>query len=96
MATSDLAVVPNKAEVAAAGDPVAMNELGLLFQNGEGVPQDYGVAHSWYTKSAALGNEDARWNLGRLYQNGWGVTRDDDVARAWFARAKACSAPSRR
>ena len=31
----------------------AMNGIGLLYENGQGVPQDYAKAREWYEKAAA-------------------------------------------
>jgi uncharacterized protein len=33
-----------------------MNSLGLLFKNGQGVPQDYTKAREWYEKAVAKDN----------------------------------------
>ena len=41
----------------------AMNQLGLLYQNGFGVPQDYVKAREWYEKAAANGFELAKAHL---------------------------------
>ena len=35
------------------GDPQAQYELGLRYEKGEGVPQDYALAHMWFNLSAA-------------------------------------------
>jgi TPR repeat protein len=43
-----------------------MNNLGWMYQNGEGVAKDVDQAVSWYRKAAALGNESAKKNLQRL------------------------------
>ena len=34
-------------------------ELGLMYSQGQGVPQDYVLAHMWLNLAAARGNEDA-------------------------------------
>ena len=44
---------------AAAGNAGAMNSLGYLYHQGQGVPQDYFKARKWYEKAAAAGNADA-------------------------------------
>ena len=43
-------------KAAAAGDAVAMSQLGLLYDNGQGVAQDYAKAREWYEKAAAKGD----------------------------------------
>jgi len=34
------------------GDALAQNNLGVMYENGQGVPQDYKEAVKWYTKAA--------------------------------------------
>jgi uncharacterized protein len=34
------------------GDPDAENELGEMYKNGEGVPQNYVMAANWYRRAA--------------------------------------------
>jgi energy-coupling factor transporter ATP-binding protein EcfA2 len=69
------------------GDANAMNNLGTHYQQGLGVPQDYGKARGWYEKAADKGNAVAMNNLGWLYHNGWGVPQDYGKARGWYERA---------
>jgi TPR repeat protein len=54
----------------------AQFNLGLLYENGQGVPQDYLQARQWYAKAAALGCADAQSRLGRLYKFRHGVPQD--------------------
>ena len=51
--------------VAKDNNSVAMNNLGWLYHNGWGVPQDYGKAREWYEKAAAKGDAVAKTFLGR-------------------------------
>ena len=46
------------------GDAAAQFNLGLMYAQGRGVAQDYGVAASWYRKAADQGNADAQGVLG--------------------------------
>ena len=48
--------------LAGQGDAAAQNTLGVAYVKGEGVPQDYVLAHMWFNLAAAQGNEDARQN----------------------------------
>lgn len=50
-----------------SGDSEAQYELGLLYENGTGVPKDLANALHWYQKSAAQGNAKAQFNLGWIY-----------------------------
>jgi hypothetical protein len=40
--------------------------LGLLYENGKGVAQDYAQARQWFQKAADAGNAGARQALARL------------------------------
>jgi TPR repeat protein len=73
----------------AAGDAHAMNNLGELYRDGEGVPKDYQKATQWYEKAAAAGCAKAMTNLGRMYEWGQGVPEDDNKAREWYEKASA-------
>ena len=67
------------------GDPRGQNNLGLMYANGQGVPQDYATAVSWYRKAAEQGDDRAQHNLGFMYANGQGVTQDYAAAVSWYA-----------
>jgi TPR repeat protein len=45
---------------AALGDDAAMNGLGAIYNDGDGVPRNARVARQWFGKAAALGNPEAR------------------------------------
>jgi len=51
--------------LADAGNAKAQNYLGLLYDNGYGVPRDDARAVAWYRKAAEQGNAAAQYNLGR-------------------------------
>jgi TonB family protein len=74
-------------KAAAAGDAVAMSNLGNLYYYGHGVPQDYRKAREWYEKAAANGNAAAMRNLGDLYHNGQGVPQEYRRAKEWSEKA---------
>ena len=58
--------------------------MGLIYDNGWGVPQDYKVAISWYRKAAEQGETAAQYNLGLMYANGLGVLQDNVLAHMWW------------
>src|SRR5437773_1951976 len=74
---------------AAQGNAWAQHNLGVLYDNGRGVLQDYVKARGWYEKAAAQGNAWAQHNLGVLYDNGRGVLQDYVKARGWYEKAAA-------
>ncbi len=71
------------------GDARAQFLLGLMYANGQGVPQDPGEAAKWYRLAADQGEADAQNQLAWLYATGDGVTRDDVAAHMWFNLAAA-------
>ena len=60
-------------QLADKGNARAQHLLGLMYDNGEGVVQDYRQAVAWYSKASAQGNADAQYNLGMMYGNGTGA-----------------------
>ena len=61
--------------------------LGVMYDNGQGVPQDYATAVKWYRKSAKQGYAKAQNNLGVMYDNGQGVPQDYAKAVQWYRKA---------
>ena len=69
------------------GGPNAANALGVMYANGQGVPQDYAAAMKWYRKAADQGLGAAQANLGLMYDLGQGVPQDYAAAAKWYLRA---------
>jgi len=67
-------------QLAAQGNLNAMNDLGMMYMNGQGVKQDYAAAGDWFKKAAEKGHTHAITNLGTLYEMGQGVTQSYDQA----------------
>lgn len=74
-------------KAAEAGDRAAQNNLGELYETGQGVAQDAVQAYRWYARAARAGFAPAQLNLARLYAAGSGVARDYASARLWAERA---------
>jgi hypothetical protein len=53
--------------LAEKGDVDAQTNLGLMYQNGWGVPQDDKEAVRWYTLAAEQEHAKAQYNLGVMY-----------------------------
>ena len=62
----------------------AQSSLGLSYNLGRGVPQDFKEAVKWFRLVAEQGLADAQKNLGWMYANGQGVIRNDVHAHMWF------------
>lgn len=58
------------------GDAVSQFNLGLMYDSGQGVTQDYQEAVRWYRLAAAQGVANAQFNLAVMYANGYGVAQD--------------------
>ena len=58
------------------GDANAQYNLGLTYEKGWGVQQNYMEALRWYRRAANQGNATAQDNLGSMYANGQGVSQD--------------------
>ena len=66
--------------LAEEGNAAAQNNLGLMYDNGWGVPQDYKESVYWYRLAVEQGYATAQYNLGLLYEKGKGVPQDDKEA----------------
>jgi TPR repeat protein len=71
------------------GNARGQYNLGLMYYNGEGVPQDYKKAVKWYRKSAEQGHAMAQSNLGLMYMSGTRLPQDYITGYAWISVAKA-------
>ena len=73
--------------LAEQGDSAAQRNLGLMYDNGQGVPQNDKTAVKWYRLSAEQGNANAQSNLGVMYAKGKGVPQNDKTAVQWYRLA---------
>ena len=71
------------------GEAWAQYNLGIMYANGEGVPEDDATAVKWYTKAAEQGDAAAQNNLGVMYEDGHGVPQDNVMAYMWWNLAAA-------
>lgn len=69
------------------GSLEAANNLGLMYEMGDGVIQDYYKAAQLYAQATAKDNPIAHFNLGRLYYQGTGVNESDELALQHFKYA---------
>jgi TPR repeat protein len=73
--------------LAEQGNASAQTALGVIYEHGQGVPQDFVQAVIWYNEAAYQGDPDAQSNLGAMYANGWGVPQDYAQAVVWYRQA---------
>lgn len=68
---------------AEAGDAEAQFNLGVIYDSGDGVPQDYQEAAKWFSMAAEQGLAVAQHNLALMYARGEGVPLDYVLAYKW-------------
>ena len=68
--------VPELETLANKGDAEAQYWLGLRFEKGTGVVQNYLEAVKWYRLAVEEGVAEAQYDLGVMYAYGQGVTQD--------------------
>ena len=71
-------------KLAEQGDANAQYDLGIMYDIGRGVPQDYKEAARWYRKAAEQGVAFAQSMLGLMYYKGRGVPQDYIRTYAWL------------
>lgn len=67
----------------------AQYNLGVMYDNGEGVSENVAEAAKWYRRAADQGHALAQYNLGLMHDNGEGVPENDAEAVKWYRRAAA-------
>ncbi len=69
------------------GDGVAQYNLGVLYDRGIGVLQNYKEAIKWWKKAAEQGYVQAQYNLGNMYSDGRGVPQNYKEAIKWYKKS---------
>jgi TPR repeat protein len=80
--------------LASKGNHWAENMIGLSYESGRAVSQDYEEAFRWYQKSASGGDSYGQYNLGRMYESGKGVIEDRGKAAKWYMAAAKTGHPT--
>lgn len=73
--------------LAEAGDKRAETYLGMMYDNGYGVPQDREQAFYWYQRAADRGYAQAQYHVGFMYNHGFGTHRSQSEALKWYRLA---------
>lgn len=68
---------------------IALENLGICYEEGQGVEKDVAKAFEIYTRCANLGSELAMSCLGDMYENGVAVGQNYSVALDWYNKALA-------
>jgi uncharacterized protein len=77
------------APAAAAGNARAQGQLGFMYENGFGVPQNYAAAADLCQGAANQGDVFAQSRLGLSYDKGHGVPQSVVLSYAWLNLAAA-------
>jgi hypothetical protein len=70
--------------LAEGGEPSAESNLGVMYEQGRGVAQNYREAMRWFRLAALQGDASAQSNLGVMYYKGQGIAQDYGEARKWY------------
>jgi len=84
---------PKLMQQARKGNHRAQTRVGMAFERGEVVKQDFSEAVKWFSKAAEQADPVAEHNLGVMYYQGTGVQRNLAEAAKWFEKAAAGGLP---
>ena len=65
----------------------ALNNLAVIYDDGDGVDEDDYKAFRLYYKAARAGNKKAMENLAQMYENGEGTQQNSTKAKYWREKA---------
>ena len=74
--------------LAEQGLATAQYNLGVMYADGDGVPENVTEAVKWYRKAADQGDAEAQFNVGNGYATGRGVPQNNIRAYVWWSLAK--------
>ena len=75
--------------LAEQGDAEAQTNLGIMYNDGRGEPDDVFEAVTWFREAAEQGYARAQVNLSFMYARGRGVSEDNAEAKKWGDLANA-------
>ena len=73
--------------LAEQGNAQAQVTLGIMYDNGHGVPLDQSEAFNWYIKAAKQGDPIVQHDVGVKYFQGQGVEQDYQQAAYWWEQS---------
>ena len=79
---------------ASMGISAAAYNLGTLYYNGQGFPQDYAQALKWFQLAAKRNDPYAQFQLGMMYDMGRGVETNTDEEMRWYTKAAKQGLPA--
>ena len=80
-------------DAAAAGYPLSLSNLGVLYMNGEGVQRSPEVAVNLFKQGAEKGDPNAMFFYASCLEDGVGLQKDTKAAAEWFRRSAHAGNP---
>jgi TPR repeat protein len=80
-------------DAAAAGYPLSLSNLGVLYMNGEGVQRSPEVAANLFKQGAEKGDPNAMFFYASCLEDGVGLQKDIKAAAEWFRRSAHAGNP---
>lgn len=80
-------VVKEWRPIAEQGFAEAQFTLGVIYDEGKGVPRNHEEALKWYRKAADQGHAKAQLIIGAMYFQGNGVLQDYEEAVRWYKKS---------
>lgn len=69
------------------GNGEGYKNLGVMYEEGLGMPQSVNEAFKCYKRAAELGNAQGQYYLATMYANGKGAPCDKQIARRWLEQS---------
>jgi serine/threonine protein kinase/TPR repeat protein len=80
-------------DAAAAGYPLSLSNLGVLYMNGEGVQRSPEVAANLFKQGAEKGDPTGMFFYAGCLEDGLGLPKDTKAAAEWFRRSAHAGNP---
>ncbi|HSN17197.1 MAG TPA: tetratricopeptide repeat protein [Gammaproteobacteria bacterium] len=81
-------------QAADMGIGTAAYNLGTLYYNGQGFPQDYATARHWFEMAAQRNDPYAQFQLGMMAGDGKGMDVDPAAELRWYLKAAGQGLPA--
>jgi len=81
-------------QAADSGIATAAYNLGTLYFNGQGFPQDYATARHWFEIAARRNDPYAQFQLGSMAGDGKGMDQDVQSEMRWYTKAAEQGLPA--
>ncbi len=74
-------------KAAELGNVTAIENIGLMYEDGKGVEQDYAKAMEWYMKASDAGSAESMRRIAMMYCDGLGVEQNYYITLEWFEKS---------